>query len=125
MILPNPLFLYGGAVALILAAGAGYKVRDWQCDAALAKAIESAAKRQQEMRDVLDQKGRDFEAAKDYADGLGATRAADIRVVYREVAAPPVDCAAPDRIVGMLQDGVDFANASATGESGDSVPDAE
>lgn len=122
---PNPLFLYGGAIALVIAAGTGYKVRDWQCDAATAKAIERAIKRERETRNALDQKGRDFEAAKDYADGLGATRAADIRVVYREVAAPPVDCAAPDRIVGMLQDGVDFANASATGESGDSVPDAE
>lgn len=126
MMMPlSPPFLYGGAIALVLAAGAGYKVRDWQCDAALAKAVEKAAKKQQEMRDALDQKGRDFEAAKDYADGLGATRAADIRTIYREVAAPPSDCAAPDSIVGLLQGGVDFANASATGKPRDSVPDAE
>jgi hypothetical protein len=116
VILPNPIFLYGGAIALVLAAGAGYKVRDWQCDAAYAKAIEKAAKKEREMRYALDQKGRDFEAAKDNADGVGAARAAGIRTIYREIPVPAADCAAPDSVVGLLQSGVDFANAAAAGE---------
>lgn len=125
MIPLNPLFLYGGAIALVLAAGAGYKVRDWQCDAAYAKAVERAAKKQQEMRGAVDEKGRDFEAAKDNAYGVGATRATDIRTIYREIPIPAADCAAPDSVVGLLQGGVDFANASSTGKSGDSVSDTE
>ena len=112
----SPLFLYGGAIALVIAAGAGYKVRDWQCDAATAKAIERAIKRERELRDALDQKGRDFESAKDRTDAVGSTRATDIRTIYREVPVPAADCAAPDSVVGLLQGGVDFANAAAAGE---------
>ena len=116
--LPNPLLLYGGAAALVFAGAAGYKVRDWQCDAATAKAISKAIDQERNARNVVDEKGRDFETAKDNADELGATRATDIRMVYREVAAPPSDCAVPDNVVRLLQGGVDSANAAASGESG-------
>lgn len=118
MILPNPLFLYGGAIALVLAAGAGYKVRDWQCDAATAKALSKAIDQERNARNVVDEKGRDFEAAKNNANGLGAARTRDIRLVYREVAAPPSNCAVPDDVVRLLQGGVDSANAAASGQSG-------
>jgi hypothetical protein len=117
--LPNPLVLYGAGAAILIAAVGGYKVRDWQCDAAYAAAIEKAAKKEREMRDALEEKGRDFEAAKDTADGLGAARATDIRMVYREVAAPPSDCAVPSDVVRLLQGGVDSANAAASGEPRD------
>lgn len=119
LVVLNPFLPYLAGGALLLAAGAGYKVRDWQCDAATAKAFERAAKIEREMRDALDQKGRDFEAAKDHANELGASRAAGIRMVYRQVAAPPSDCAAPDDVVRLLQSGVDSANTAASGKSGD------
>lgn len=119
MIPSHPIFLYGGAVALVMAAGAGYKVRDWQCDAATAKAIERAVASERKTRDTVDQKGRDFETAKDRTDRVGAARAADIRTIYRKVPVPSDDCAAPDSVVGLLQGGVDSANAAATGKPSD------
>lgn len=94
----------------------GYKIRDWQCDAALAKALEQAAERQQEMQDELDERARAYEAARDQADALATRRGTSIREIYREVPAPADSCAAPDNVVGLLQDGINLANAAASGE---------
>ena len=116
LVVLNPFLPYIAGGALILAAGAGYKVRDWQCDAAYAKAIERSVKKEREMRNALDQKGRDFETAKAGANAVGAARATDIRTVYRTVPVPYADCAAPDSVVGLLQGGVDAANAAASGQ---------
>ena len=107
---------YIAGAALLASLAAGYKIRDWQCDAALANALEEAAERQQEMQNELEQQARAYETLRDYADGLGASRGTSIREIYREVPAPAPSCAAPDSIVGVLQSGIDNANAAASGE---------
>ena len=114
--LSNPFLPYIAGAALLASAVTGYKIRDWQCDAALAKALEQAAERQQEMQNELEQKARAYETLRDYADGLGTGRGTSIREIYREVPAPAPSCAAPDNLVGLLQGGVDSANAAASGE---------
>ena len=117
--LSNPFLPYIAGAALLASAVTGYKIRDWQCDAALAKALEQAAERQQEMQDELDERARAYEAARDQADALGARRGASIREIYREVPAPADSCSAPDSVIRVLQDGVDLANAAASGELGE------
>ena len=112
----RPFMPYIAGAALIVSATAGYKIRDWQCDAALANALEEAAERQREMQNELEQKARAYEALRDYADGLGASRGTSIREIYREVPAPAPSCAAPDNVVGVLQGGINNANAAASGE---------
>ena len=112
----RPFMPYIAGAALLASLAAGYKIRDWQCDAALANALEEAAERQQEMQNELEQQARAYENLRDYADGLGASRGTSIREIYREVPAPAPSCAAPDTIVGVLQGGVDSANAAATGQ---------
>jgi hypothetical protein len=107
-------YILGGALAL--SAISGYKIRDWQCDAALANALEEAAERQREMQNELEQQARAYETLRDYADGLGASRGTSIREIYREVPAPADSCAAPDNVVGVLQGGIDNANAAASGQ---------
>ena len=113
----RPFMPYIAGAAILASLATGYKIRDWQCDAALANALEEAAERQQEMQNELEQKARAYEALRDYADGLGASRGTSIREIYHEVPAPAPSCAAPDSIVGVLQSGVDNANAATTGES--------
>jgi hypothetical protein len=112
----RPFMPYIAGAALLASLAAGYKIRDWQCDAALVNALEEAAERQREMQNELEQKARAYETLRDYADGLGASRGTSIREIYREVPAPAPSCATPDSIVGLLQGGVDDANAAASGE---------
>lgn len=112
----SPFMPYIAGAALLASLAAGYKIRDWQCDAALAKALERAAKQQQEMRDELDERAQAYEALRSQADGMGTARATDIRTIYREVPAPAPSCRAPDGIVRVLQGGINNANAAATGE---------
>ena len=112
----RPFMPYIAGAAILASLATGYKIRDWQCDAALANALEEAAERQQEMQNELEQKARAYENLRDYADGLGASRGTSIREIYREVPAPAPSCAAPDNVVGLLQDGINLANAAASGE---------
>jgi hypothetical protein len=114
----NPITLYIGAAAVVASGIGGYTVRGWQCDAAYAKALEAAQEERERMQDEIDEKGRDFEAARNQADALAAARGTDIRTIYRNVPAPPISCAADPSIVGVLQSGVDSANAAASGKSG-------
>lgn len=115
----NPFMPYIAGAALLAGVAAGYKIRDWQCDAALAKALERAAKQEREIRDELDERARAYETLRSQADGMGTARATDIRTIYREVPAPADSCSAPDSVVGVLQGGVDNANAAASGELGE------
>lgn len=121
----SPLTPYLAGAAILASVATGYIIRDWQCDAALAKVLEDAAEQQEKMRIALDERSRAYEAARDQAYGLGAARATDIRTIYRQIPAPPVDCRAPDDVVRLLQNGIDHANAVTTGKSGDAVPDAK
>lgn len=117
MILPNPIYFYAGAAALVIGAISGYKVRDWQCDAAVAKALERAEEQRQEMQDEVDERSAAYEAERDQTAGVGRTTVREIRTIYQEMPAAPVDCEPPVPIVGLLEGSVSRANASASGES--------
>jgi len=120
--LPSPITMYATAGALLFGTIAGYKVADWKCEAAYAKALEQAQEQRERMQDALDEKSRDYEAARNQADGLASSRRTDIRTIYRDVPAPPVSCAAPDNVVRVLESGIRAANASATGKPLNDVP---
>jgi hypothetical protein len=122
MILPNPLYLYAGAAALAIAAFSGYKVRDWQCDAALANALERAERQRQEMQDEVDGRSTTYEVERDQTARMGRTTVREIRTIYQEVPAAPVDCEPPVPIVGLLEGSVSRANASASGEPSEQLP---
>lgn len=116
------LLPYVAGGALLAGAGAGYTIRGWQCDAARTDALEKAAEQGEEARNVVGESARTYEAARDQTYRVGATRATEIRTIYREVPVPAADCAAPDSLVGVLQNAVDSANAATTGELGRPVP---
>jgi hypothetical protein len=114
--LPSSLTLYAAAGTLVVGTIAGYKVADWKCEAAYAKALEQAQEQRERMQDALDEKSRDYEAARNQVDGLASSRRTDIRTIYRDVPAPPVSCAAPDSVIRVLESGVRRANAATTGK---------
>ena len=122
--IPSPFMLYAAAGALIVGAAAGYKVRDWQCDAAYAKALEKAEKQRVKKQEVVDVISQTYEAQRDQANGVATERTYTIREIYKTAPAVPVDCAAPDAVRKLLESGVRDANAASSGEPSVEVPDA-
>jgi len=122
-LIPNPMMLYALGGALILGAASGYKVRDWQCDAAFAKALEKAEKLRVKKQEVVDNVSQTYEFERDQANVVSTERTHTIREIYKTVPAASPDCAAPDAVRGLLESSVRDANAAASGKSGVEVSD--
>ena len=116
MALINPIMIYGLAGALIIGAASGYKVRDWQCDAAFAKALEKAEKLRVKKQEVVDNVSQTYESERDQANVVATERTNTIREIYKTAPAVPVDCAGSDALRRLLESGVSDANAAATGK---------
>ena len=123
MALINPIMIYGLAGALIIGAASGYKVRDWQCDAAFAKALEKAEKLRVKKQEVVDDVSKTYESERDQANVVATERTNTIREIYKTAPAVPVDCAGSDALRRVLESGVSDANAAASGKPSGAVPD--
>jgi hypothetical protein len=124
MALINPLMIYGLAGALVIGAASGYKVRDWQCDAAFAKALEKAEKLRVKKQEVVDNVSQTYEVERDQANVVATERINTIREIYKTAPAVPVDCAGSDALRRVLESGISDANAAAAGEPSGKVSDA-
>ena len=123
-LIPNPMLLYAVGGALIIGAASGYKVRDWQCDAAFAKALEKAEKLRVKKQEVVDNVSQTYEIERDQANVVATERTNTIREIYKTAPAVPVDCAGSDALHGVLESSIRDANAAATGKPSGEVPDA-
>jgi len=115
-LVPNPLMLYATAGALVIGAAEGYKVRDWQCDAAYSKAIEKAQKERAAKEKVVFDVSEVFEEERNKADVVATERINTIREIYKTAPAVPVDCSAPEPVRRLLESSVSDANAASTGK---------
>jgi hypothetical protein len=122
-LIPSPVMLYALGGALIIGAASGYKVRDWQCDAAYAKALEKAEKLRVKKQEVVDNVSQTYEVERDKADGVATERTYTIREIYKTTPAVSPDCTAPDAVRRLLESSVRDANAAATGKPSVEVPD--
>ena len=122
MALINPVMIYGLAGALIIGAASGYKVRDWQCDAAFAKALEKAEKLRVKKQEVVDDVSKTYESERNQANVVATERTNTIREIYKTAPAVPVDCAGSDALRRVLESGVSDANAAAAGKPSGAVP---
>ena len=121
-LIPKPMLLYAVGGALILGAASGYKVRDWQCDAAFAKALEKAEKLRVKKQEVVDDVSKTYESERDQANVVATERTNTIREIYKTAPAIPVDCAGSDALRRVLESGVRDANAAAAGKPSGAVP---
>jgi len=121
--MPSPLMIYATAGALVIGAAAGYKVRDWQCAAAYAEALEKAQKQGAKKQKVVYDVSQTYEAERDKADVVATERINTIREIYKTTPAVPVDCSAPDAVRRLLEGSIRDANAASTGKSSGEVPD--
>jgi putative sterol carrier protein len=124
VMMPNPVMLYALGGALIIGVASGYKVRDWQCDAAYAEALEKAEKLRVKKQEVVDNVSQTYETERNQANVVATERTNTIREIYKTAPAVPVDCAAPDALRRLLEGSVRDANAAATGKPSVAVPDA-
>jgi hypothetical protein len=112
----NPILAYVAGGALIIGVAAGWKVKDWQCDAAYAAALEKAEKQRKEMQGKIDEISTNYETQRDQADLVVAGTTREIREIYKTLPPVPIDCAANLRVVGLLESSVSNANAAAAGK---------
>lgn len=117
--IPSP-YIMGGL--LIVGFLGGYKVRDWQCDAAYAKALEKAGEQRAKADTILDAKAAAYEEKRAEADVRSVERINTIREIYRTVPAAAASCAPPDDAVRVLLEVIGNPNTEATaGQSGEPV----
>jgi hypothetical protein len=112
----NPIMGYVAAGALAVGLTAGWKVKDWQCDAAYSAVLEKAEKQRQQMQGKIDEVSTLYQSERDKADVVVAGEKQTIREIYKTL--PPVhaDCAPDVRIVRLLEGSVNRANAAAASE---------
>lgn len=115
----NPFMGYVAAGALVIGIAAGWKVKDWQCDAAYAKALEKAEKQRKELQGKIDDISTVYQIERDKADVVVAGQTRTIREIYKTLPAVPVDCAVDARVLGMLKSSVGDANSRASGKLGE------
>ena len=114
--------LYAAAGALLVGAVAGYKVRDWQCDAAYAKALEKAEKQRAKVEKILDTKSTAYEEGRAAADVRSTERTNTVREIYRMVPAAASSCAPPDDAIRVLIESIGNPNTeAAAGKSSEPV----
>lgn len=112
----NPFIGYLAGGCLLIGVAAGWKVKDWQCDAAYAKALEQAEKQRQEMQGKIDEVSTLYETERNQADLMVAGTTREVREIYKTLPPVPADCAVDVRVIGLLEGTVSDANARATGK---------
>lgn len=116
MVRINALMGYVAAAALAVGLTAGWKIKDWQCDAAYSKALEKAQKQRQQMQGKIDEVSTLYQAERDKADVVVAGERETIREIYKTLPPVPGSCVPDVRIVRLLEGGVSRANAAAASE---------
>lgn len=106
-----PIALAGAGLAFV----GGYKIRDWQCDAAAARELEANAIESARMQDAADTAATGYEQDRSQTYADHTVREETIRTIYRDRQVPG-DCAVPDNAALVLDEAVRAANTGTTGE---------
>jgi hypothetical protein len=116
MVRIDPIMGYVAAGALAIGLTAGWKVKDWQCDAAYSAVLEKAEKQRQQMQGQIDEVSTLYQSERDKADVVVAGEKQTIREIYKTLPNVSADCVPDVRIVRLLESGVSRANAAAASE---------
>lgn len=118
----SPFRFYLLAAAATVMFLSGWKVRDWQCDAAYSAALEKANKAREKKQSIVDGAATTYENERSKAHDVTVERTHTIREIYRNTPPVSVNCSAPDNARRVLEDSVSDANAAASGKSGGELP---
>lgn len=120
----RPYAVYIALAGAVLVFGAGWKVRDWKCDAAAAETLKAANKEIALRQKALDDAVQGYETLSAKLDAAAGVRTDTIREIFRNVPSPPAGCLPPPALRGLLASAVSDANAAAASQSGEPVPTA-
>lgn len=95
----------------------GWKVRDWQCDAAYAKTLERSQRDRKILQEKINAISSTYEKERDQADLVVTETRTKIREIYKTRPATSSDCIPDSRVVGLLESGLSDANRAAAGKS--------
>lgn len=115
-------WLYGVGGAALAGAFAGWTVRDWKADSELLAANEAVQAAYVAKAEAESAAAIRYEALAQQIRASERSDRLEIREIYRDVEVP-ADCAVPDAGVSVLDNAIQRANAAATGQSLDPVPD--
>ena len=121
MIAPQMLAA-GGALALVAGFAGGWTVRDWKADSDGLAAIAKAEKQRDRLQDRVDAAATQYEQWRASAQAGRVETRNTIQEIFRNAPTVPVECAAPDALVGLLDNQVDRANAAAGGQPVAALP---
>ena len=105
--IPTPYLM--GALLFVGFLG-GYKVKSWQCDAAYAKVLEQAAQEKTCMEGIINTKSAQYEEASAHAADQSVVTTNRVKEIYRNVPAPPANCAPPTSAIGVLIESIGNTN---------------
>lgn len=113
----SPTIGYAFAAALLIGFAGGYKLSNMKHDAALAKALTKADKKLEKARNDVQELSGKYEEERNQTRVVETQLSDKVRIVYRSLPPPDNSCSAPDSVVRLLKDGIDYANASTTNKS--------
>ena len=114
-------FMLAGAALLF---ASGWKIRDWQCDAATANSLNKAIKATAAGQTAVNDASAKYETIKQDLANAQNTERTIVREIYRTVTVDP-GCAVPATASSLLNDATDRANAAATGQPIAALPTSE
>lgn len=124
--LPQRIALAGlGAVLIAIAAfGAGWKVRSWKADSDNLEEVHKAEVARDKAQALLDAKSTELESTRALLDQKLVESHSTIREIYRDVPAPPAECAAPAAARRLLIDAGATGSRTNTAQPSRTVPGA-
>lgn len=119
--LPNPYMLLGAIGLAAVGFGAGWQVREWRCDAAVAEVLKDAVKAGDEAEADVAAAATDYEDIRANITESAVTERTVVREIYRDIEVP-ADCAVDPAARGVLDAARNRANAATSGELGERLP---
>lgn len=121
ILIPTWVKFAAAGVGAVVCFGAGWTTNDWRHDSKALTALETAAKKLDDARVVVDNAATAYEKDRQNAGIVREAGERTIRETYRERVVP-ADCAVAAPAVGVLNDAVAAANARASGQPAPVVP---
>ena len=122
MLIPPQFLAVGAAAALLAGFAGGWTVRDWKADSAALAAAQAADKAREALQGTIDANATQYEQWRAAQEPARLETRNTIREIFRDKPIP-VECAAPDALVGLLDRKAANASAAARGQPGPAVPD--